>query len=1072
MKLETDLDIQVGSIGPKRCRIAFVGQAPGAEEILAGEPFVGPAGQELNRELSRVGIRQADCYITNVCKRKLAQNDIKPLYANASCTMPKPELQAWWDLLHKELEEVKANVVVALGYDALIALTGLVGIGKYRGSIVASLSGRKIVPTYHPSGVLQNYSCRPLVIADLKKAKRESLYPDIILPKREFIIEPTLKEIKIYLKECRRKGIASVDIETQRTSWISCIGFSHSPDSALCIPLVGPEGDYWGDELDEVKREISAVLGDESVKIVGQNFAYDTAWLKRDGYSVNPPWFDTMVAMHAAWPQMPKDLATLASLFTNEPYWKDERKDAKGIKDWTQYWNYNCLSGKTQILKADLTWCSLKDINVGDKLLSFEEKPVEGKTRKFKTTEVTKKASAYKKTVGVRLSNGTLLQGTPDHKVVRRKRYNGKFRGAVWTELGKLRPGDLLSSLGTPFKIENSFVCGWVSGMFDGEGTLAFSNGKEKSVVPHARVGLSQKEGRVFDAALSAIHHYGFKTSLSNKGNAKYIDVQGGLSETVRALGIFRPIRLLKKFLKQADIGWGGFQQLPTIEVVEVLDIKGLEEVYDITTTIGTFIADGVIAHNCKDTSVTLECVEPLQNEIDKQKSRGTFDFEMKLIPKFVNQTLRGINFDTALRNEFRKETKKALVLLESELDALVPSAFGCMDCDGTGSIQFGRKNKEGVKETKKCKACKGTGRHVNARSPAQLKQLIYKHMELPAVLKKGKQSVDEDAILKLEAKRPDPIFKKIIDIRGLSNRLGFLNVKIDADKRIRTSLSCTAYTGRLTSSGSPFGTGRNLQNVTRSSENTIKISKGLPLRRLFRADPGHIFYGPDYSKVEAYVMAYESNDAMYIDALVNGDIHKKNASVIFGKPQGEITDDERQLGKRICHGTNYGMGSKTMCDYIIKEMGPNYAITQTEAKRFAEAYFEEYKGLRLLQDRVRKQLEDTRVLVNSFGRRCTFLGRPTGSTIKEAFAFLPQSTSADLCNRAILRVAEMVPEVEFMLQIHDQLLLQAREDVGKERLKSKIVKAMTIPITAHYTGHEYIIPIDMKIGPTWEDLK
>lgn len=801
------LKIEVPAVGPRKAKIALVGQAPGAEELLDKEPFTGPAGQQLDSQLRQVGLRREDLYITNVIKRKLPGNNIKPLYEDASMTKPGPELQAWWEALEKELKEVGANVIVALGNDALLAVTGINGIGKYRGSILQSKWGSKVVPTYRPFDVIRSYSLRPLALSDLRKAKRESLHPEIILPKRDFLVAPSFNTVERYLKDTLQAGIASVDIETVKNTFISCIGFSYDPKHALCIPFLSDEGKWWSpEEYWQVQDLINQVLSSKDVKIVGQNFYYDWCWLKRAGYDIQNFWFDTLVAMHSAWPQMPKGLDVLASLFTNEPYWKDERKDINGVKDWMEYWRYNC-----------------------------------------------------------------------------------------------------------------------------------------------------------------------------------------------------------------------------------------------------------------KDAAVTLELVEPLQNELDRQHARETFDFEMSMVPHFVNQTLRGIAFDRDKRNKWRRDVRKKMAEVEDELDSLLPPGWVCQHCEGRGEV--------GKRKIKICPECGGKKIHVNAQSPKQLQKLIYESMGLPKTLVPKDRSTDEDAILKLEAKRPHPIFKRIIDYRGWGNLLGFLNAGVDSDARIRTTLSISTYTGRIASSGNPFGTGRNLQNVARQGGGAGKVSKSLPVRELFIADPGHILYGPDYSKAEAFVIAYESGDPIYIEALEHGDIHRKNASVIFEKPESEVTDDERQLGKRACHGLNYLMGDRTLCDYIIKEMGPEYAITQREAKRFREAYFETYKGLRDFQQRVIGQIKTTRVLKNSFGRSCQFLGRPAGATLREAVAFLPQSTVGDLCNRAILRVNDLIPDLEFLLQIHDQLLLQGDAADDQEAVASKIVEAMMIPITAVYTGITYKVPVDMKIGTDWENL-
>ena len=68
--------IKVPPTGPCPARIMIVGEAPGADEVKAMQPFVGASGRELDKMLSEAGIIRADCFITNVCKRRPPANDI------------------------------------------------------------------------------------------------------------------------------------------------------------------------------------------------------------------------------------------------------------------------------------------------------------------------------------------------------------------------------------------------------------------------------------------------------------------------------------------------------------------------------------------------------------------------------------------------------------------------------------------------------------------------------------------------------------------------------------------------------------------------------------------------------------------------------------------------------------------------------------------------------------------------------------------------------------------------------------------------------------------------------------
>src|SRR5574343_857763 len=120
------------TIGPKNAKILLVGEAPGAEEHASGLPFVGNAGKTLNQLLPAAGLSRAEVLITNVAREQPPGNKIDFFFEGSKCTKPKPILSKWIQLLKEEIQELKPNIVVALGRTACWALTG-------NGSIKAAL---------------------------------------------------------------------------------------------------------------------------------------------------------------------------------------------------------------------------------------------------------------------------------------------------------------------------------------------------------------------------------------------------------------------------------------------------------------------------------------------------------------------------------------------------------------------------------------------------------------------------------------------------------------------------------------------------------------------------------------------------------------------------------------------------------------------------------------------------------------------------------------------------------------------------------------------------------------------
>lgn len=331
--------------------IMLVGEAWGEKEEELQRPFAGASGWLLNQMLSHAGIAREDCYCTNVFNlRPKPTNDIKNLCGIKHGGIPgMPELTKGQyvlrqyapevERLYQEIRNVQPNIIVALGATAAWALLHSSGIKAIRGAVaptppaVTALLGRqyKILPTYHPSMVLRDYSQRPVVTSDLDKARRQSTSPEFRRPDRYIWIEPTLDDLAIYERDfilsCERMAC---DIETAGTQ-ITCIGFSPRPDSGIVIPLFrGVNGNYWKTPEEEfialsyVKRWLGLK------PCVFQNGLYDMHILWRYyGIPILHDTEDTMLMHHAWQPEMEKGLGFLATLYTDEASWKFMRKGLK-----------------------------------------------------------------------------------------------------------------------------------------------------------------------------------------------------------------------------------------------------------------------------------------------------------------------------------------------------------------------------------------------------------------------------------------------------------------------------------------------------------------------------------------------------------------------------------------------------------------------------------------------------------------------------------------------------------------------------------------------------------------------
>src|SRR3989304_5592048 len=142
----------VPGFGPRDAKIALVGEAPGEQEEIDGRPFVGSAGHLLSSMLSSAGIPRDMCYLTNVMKIRPPHNDFGAFYHDTERTSPTQGLLDGQSSLAQELQSLSPNITVALGGEALRALTGRMGITKWRGSILATSVG-KVIGTFHPAAI-------------------------------------------------------------------------------------------------------------------------------------------------------------------------------------------------------------------------------------------------------------------------------------------------------------------------------------------------------------------------------------------------------------------------------------------------------------------------------------------------------------------------------------------------------------------------------------------------------------------------------------------------------------------------------------------------------------------------------------------------------------------------------------------------------------------------------------------------------------------------------------------------------------------------------------------------------
>jgi uracil-DNA glycosylase family 4 len=148
----------VFGVGNPEADLMFVGEAPGADEDIQGEPFVGRAGQLLTKIIAAIGLSREDVYIANVIKCRPPQN-----------RNPEPdEVDTCEPFLFRQIDAIQPKVIVALGSFAARALLRTQDpISRLRGRVF-EYRGSKLIPTFHPAYLLRNPSSKKEVWDDMK----------------------------------------------------------------------------------------------------------------------------------------------------------------------------------------------------------------------------------------------------------------------------------------------------------------------------------------------------------------------------------------------------------------------------------------------------------------------------------------------------------------------------------------------------------------------------------------------------------------------------------------------------------------------------------------------------------------------------------------------------------------------------------------------------------------------------------------------------------------------------------------------------------------------------------------
>ncbi len=311
-----------------------------------------------------------------------------------------------------------------------------------------------------------------------------------------------------------------------------------------------------------------------------------------------------------------------------------------------------------------------------------------------------------------------------------------------------------------------------------------------------------------------------------------------------------------------------------------------------------------------------------------------------------------------------------------------------------------------------------------NINSPKQLGEILFDRLGLPS-FKKTKTGYSTSAEVLEKLRCVHPIVDKVLQYRQYaklkSTYVDGLSKALSPDGRVRTSFQMTVTaTGRLSS------TEPNLQNIPTRTE------LGSELRRMFVAGPGMVLVDADYSQIELRLLAHISGDEAMREAFLSGeDFHTVTAAHVFSVPPAEVTPTQRRAAKAVNFGIVYGISPFSLSQDL--------SVSVAEAKRYMEAYFTRFPGVRRYMEEVVITAREKGYAQTPMGRRRALPELASSNRNTRAFGErvalnMPvQGAAADVIKLAMVRVARRLKAeglaARLIMQVHDELIVECPEE-------------------------------------------
>ena len=351
-------------------------------------------------------------------------------------------------------------------------------------------------------------------------------------------------------------------------------------------------------------------------------------------------------------------------------------------------------------------------------------------------------------------------------------------------------------------------------------------------------------------------------------------------------------------------------------------------------------------------------------------------------------------------------------------------------------------------------------GREFNVASPKQLGEILFDEMKLEGGKKSDKSGAygTDSGVLEDLAEQGHVLPQKILDWRQLAKLKSTYTDSLATQINKKTGRVHTNFAMAIASTGRLSSNEPNLQNIP------IRSIEGKKIRHTFIADAGSLLLAADYSQIELRLLAHVADIPTLKTAFKNGDdIHAITASQMFGVPVSQVDGELRRKAKTINFGIIYGISAHGLAIRL--------GISRSEAAQYIEKYFAQYSGIRDYMEQCKIFAREHGYVETLFGRRCHVPSindkNPSRRQFSERAAINAplQGTAADIIKRAMIAIdkkLKLEPQAKMLLQVHDELVLEVKENVV-EAISKTIKNCME-----HAAEISVPLTVEIGVGKNW----